>query len=187
MHTQIDGSRRDVLAHVGANVRRLRVAADLSQAALATDAGVSRRTIINLEAGEANVGLSALDDIAAALGATFVDLVAAPSAPRDAIDEVAWRGESADSVGTLLGSAPATREAQLWTWTLGAGERYDADPDPAGWQEMILVTAGALRVERQDGTTTLTAGRHAIYSSAQTYAYVNDGAEPVRFVRVVVS
>src|SRR5262245_29221405 len=116
----------------------------MSQAALAADSGVSRRTIINLEAGEANVSLSALDQIAAALGVTFVDLVAAPSTPREAIDEVVWRGASADSVGTLLGSAPAAQEAQLWTWTLGAGERYDAGADPAGWQEMVLVTDGDL-------------------------------------------
>ena len=168
-------------------MRRFRVAADVSQAALAAESGVSRRTIINLEAGEANVSLSALDHIAAALGVTFVDLVAAPSVPRDAIREVAWRGDSADSVGTLLGSAGATREAQLWTWTLGAGERYDANADPAGWQEMILVTEGALRVEREDGITHLTAGQHVMYSSAQKYSYVNDGVAPVRFVRVVVS
>ncbi|MFE5409525.1 helix-turn-helix domain-containing protein [Microbacterium sp. NPDC056569] len=187
MHIKPDDPPTGVLAHVAANVRRLRTAGGLSQASLAAASGVSRRTIINLEAGEANVSLSALDHIAAALGATFVDLVAASTAAREAIDEVVWRGATPDSVGTLLGSAPATSEAQLWTWTLGVGDRYDADPDPVGWHELLLVTEGTLHIEREDGTSELTVGGHAIYSSAQTYAYVNGGDGPVQFTRVVVS
>jgi len=187
VHIESDAARQGVLAHVAANVRRLRAVAGMSQAALAAEAGLSRRTIINLEAGGANVSLSALDHIADALGTTFVDLVAAPAAPRDAIDEVAWRGASPASVGTLRGSAPAAHEAQLWTWSLGAGDRYDASADPTGWHELVLVTDGTLRIEREDGVSALAAGQHAIYSSAQAYAYVNEGAAPVHFVRVVVS
>jgi transcriptional regulator with XRE-family HTH domain len=177
----------DVLIHVGANLRRLRQATGLSQTALAEAAGISRRTIINLEAGEANISLSGLDRLAEALGATFVDLVSAPTAPTRRIEAVAWRGASPDSTGVLLGSAPARSEAQLWSWALAAGDRYDAEPDPPGWHEMVVVTEGALLIERDEGPTTLRPGDYAIYSSAQTYAYVNvhDGA--TRFLRTVIS
>ncbi len=177
----------EVLAHVGANVRRRRGRLGLSQQELADAAGISRRTVINLEAGQANVSLSAIDTLAAALGATFVDLVSAPTAIPAGIDEVLWTGSGAHSRATLLGSAPATREAQLWTWSLGVGDRYDANPDPAGWHEMVLVTAGRLRIEREDGDVTLDTGGYAIYSSAQRYSYVNAGDVPAACVRIVLS
>jgi transcriptional regulator with XRE-family HTH domain len=185
LHMQ--GGRRDVLVHVGENLRRLRQAAGLSQTALAEASGISRRTIINLEAGEANISLSGLDRLADALGATFVDLVAAPAAPAGHISAVAWRGSAPESEAVLLGSAPARAEAQLWSWALAAGDRYDAEPDPAGWHEMVVVTEGALLIERDEGPTTLTPGEHAVYSSAQAYAYVNVHEGATRFIRIVVS
>ncbi len=186
VHMPTEGAP-DVLTHVSANVRRLRAAAELSQAALAERSGISRRTIIKLEAGEANISLSGLDQLAHALGTTFVELVAAPSAPRSRIDAVAWRGRADASVAVLLASSPASAEAQLWSWTLGAGDRYDAEPDAPGWHEMILVSEGGIRVEREDGTTELRAGDHLAFSSAQRYSYVAVGDVPARFVRVVVS
>jgi transcriptional regulator with XRE-family HTH domain len=185
MHMR-NGGDLGVLAHVGGNLRRLRAASGLSQAALAERSGISRRTIIKLEAGDANISLSGLDRLADALNATFVDLVAAPAAPRGRIDEVAWRGEGGESVAVLLASAPASTEAQLWTWTLSPGERYDAEPDPAGWHEMILVTDGGIRIEREDGHVDLDAGEHVAYSSAQRYSYLNARSTAARFVRVVL-
>lgn len=179
--------RRDVLVNLGENLRRLRHAAGLSQTAVAAAAGISRRTVINLEAGEANISLSGLDRLAEALGVTFVDLVSAPAASTRSIDAVAWRGSTPDSEARLLGSAPAHHEAQLWSWALAPGDRYDAEPDPAGWHEMIVVTEGRLRIERDEGPTTLDPGDYAIYCSAQAYAYINAHAGITRFVRVVVS
>ena len=179
--------RRDVLVYVGENLRRLRQAAGLNQTTLADAAGVSRRTIINLEAGEANISLSGLDRLAEALGITFVDLVGAPATSTRRIDAVAWRGGVPGSEAVLLGSAPAAHEAQLWSWALAAGERYDAEPDPAGWHEMVVVTAGRLRIERDEGPVELAPGDHAVYSSAQGYAYVNVHDGVTRFVRTVVS
>lgn len=176
-----------VLTNVGDNLRRFRRMTGMSQTLLAQQSGVSRRTIINLEAGEANISLSGLDRLAAALDTTFVALVAAPSAPPTAIDEVAWRGQAADSVGTLLGSAPASSEAQLWSWSLAPGDRYDAEPDPAGWHEMILVITGQLRIQFNDTELLLHPGDHATYSSAQPYSYINDGKDITHFARAVIS
>ncbi|MGR6963960.1 helix-turn-helix domain-containing protein [Geodermatophilus sp. URMC 61] len=183
----MQASRRDVLVHVGENLRRLRQVGGMSQTMLAEASGISRRTIINLEAGEANISLSGLDRLAEALGATFVDLVSAPAASTRSIEAVAWRGSAPESEAVLLGSVPARSEVQLWSWALGAGERYDAEPDPAGWHEMVLVTEGRLRIERDEGPVDLAAGDHATYSSAQAYAYVNVYDGVTRFIRNVVS
>jgi transcriptional regulator with XRE-family HTH domain len=185
MHMPDSGS--DVLTHVAGNLRRLRQERGLSQTALAERSGISRRTIINLEAGEANISLSGLDRVAEALDTDFVTLVAEPSAPPTAVNAVAWRGGSPDSVAALIGAVPARTDAQLWTWALAPGDRYDAEPDPAGWHEIVFVTAGSLRIDRDDGVSALAAGEHAIYSSAQRYSYIAVGAQTVRFVRLVVS
>ena len=174
-----------VLAHVGGNVRTRRQQLDLSQAQLAERSGVSRRTIINVEAGEANISLSGLDRLAQALDTTFTALVVAPDATLDAIDEVAWRGSRDGSTATLAASVPAMDETQLWSWVLAPGDRYDAEPDPEGWHEMLIVTEGVLRLEHETAATELKPGQHAVYSSAQPYSYVNDHDRPVHFARIL--
>ena len=179
--------RDDVLSHVGRNLRRLRHRAGLSQQALADAAGLSRRMIVSLEGGDTNISLSSLDRLAAALGAGFVDLVSDPDAETRRIEAVAWRGAEAGSVAMLLGSVPARRDAQLWSWTLAPGDVYRAEPDPQGWHEMVWVSAGRLRIDLAEGPVTLSAGEFVIYGSDQDYAYANDGPETARFLRVVVA
>ena len=179
--------RSDVLAFVAHNLRRLRQGAGLSQVALAQASGISRRMIVNLEGGETNISLSSLDRLAEALEASFVDLVSDPDAHGRRVDAVAWRGEQPESEAVLLGSVPARLEAQLWSWTLGPGDRYEAEPDPEGWHEMVTVTEGRLRIELAAGPVTVETGGYAIYSSAQTYAYANAHNGVTRFIRNVVS
>ena len=185
LHSQ---ERGDVLMHVSGNLKRLRGAAGLSQSALAELSGISRRMIVAVERGEANISLSSLDRLAMALGVDFVELVRDPVRPaRSHIDEVTWRGAKPASKATLLGSAPASAEAQMWSWALGPGDRYDAEPDPAGWHEMIYVTEGTLTLELSGKATDYPAGAFAIFSSAQLYAYANHGETPARFIRNVLS
>lgn len=160
----------------------------MSQIALAEASGISRRMIIAVEAGDANISLSSLDKLAAAMGASFVDLVRDRDRTSSSdINEVTWRGSGADSTAVLLGTAPATNETQMWLWSLEGNERYDAEPDPEGWHEMIFVTEGALTLILSGAEEEYVAGTFAIYSSAQRYSYVNRGSQTVRFIRNVVS
>ncbi|OCO99875.1 MULTISPECIES: XRE family transcriptional regulator [unclassified Ensifer] len=185
LHSQ---DRSDVLAHVAENLRRIRLASGLSQTALAKASGISRRMIVAVEGGDANISLSSLDSLAAAMNVGFVDLVRDPSRhSRDNIDAVTWRGQQAESEARLLASAPAASEAQMWLWSIAPGERYDAEPDPQGWHEMLLVTEGTLTLELGGDRKCYASGAFTVYSSAQTYSYVNDGDDVVRFVRNVIS
>ncbi|TAP28626.1 XRE family transcriptional regulator [Arthrobacter sp. S41] len=177
----------EVLAHVSRNVRRLRLDAGLSQAALADASGVSRRTVIKLEAGEANISLTGLDRLAESLGVTFVDLVAEPSAPRSSINEVVWRGQHPGSVATLMASVPANKEAQLLSWCLEPTERYVGEPDPAGWSEMILVLEGELLIKTTEETVLRSAGEHYAFATSQDFSYINESRQVTRFARIVVS
>ena len=101
----------------------------LSQQALADAAGVSRRTIAGLEAGDANISLAKLSLIATALGANFTALVSpAGRAPDQAPDVLTWRGQLAGSQAVLHCSAAASHQVELWSWTLAPGERYRPRP-----------------------------------------------------------
>ena len=66
----------DARARVARNVRRLRVAAGLSQEAFAVDAGLDRTYISRIERNLENPTVTALEKIAKALGKDIVDLVA---------------------------------------------------------------------------------------------------------------
>ncbi|MGV9858072.1 helix-turn-helix domain-containing protein [Gordonia sp. NPDC003425] len=182
--------RSDVLAHVGRNLRDLRRQSGLSQAALADSSGISRRMIVNLEGGDTNISLASLDRLAEALGVRFVDMVRDPDSHSRDLDVVAWRGEDEHSVGVLRTSVPARHEVQMWTWTLGPGERYDAEPDPDGWFETVLVAFGRLRIafaDPQSPDIDLDPGEHTTYPSSQTYSYVNIADGTTRFVRNVIN
>jgi transcriptional regulator with XRE-family HTH domain len=180
--------RGDVLAHVSGNLRRIRLAAGLSQVALSELSGISRRMIVAVEAGDANISLSSLDKLAVAMGVGFVDLVRDPNRQSsNDISEVMWRGTGSASTGTLLGTAPAGHETQLWSWTLDIGEKYEAEPDPQGWHEMLFVTEGVLTLVLSGEEKDYPPGTFAIYSSAQEYSYENRGEAVLKMVRNVIS
>ncbi|OUI85342.1 Cro/Cl family transcriptional regulator [Acetobacter tropicalis] len=185
MHNQ--APRSDVLAHVGTNLRRLRKEAGLSQEALAVASGISRRMIVNLETGNANISLGTLDRLAEALNTSFLKLVSNPEREIRRLEEVMWRGVGPQSQATLLGAAPARHDTQLWLWSLEVGERYTADPDPEGWHEMIFVLQGTLRLDFDTESQIVPANDFTIYSSAQNYAYQNVGNSVLRFIRSVSS
>ncbi|MGC5700994.1 helix-turn-helix transcriptional regulator [Pseudomonas sp. NFXW11] len=179
--------RASVLQHVSLNVRRLRLAAGLSQSALAEKSGVSRRMLVAIEAGEKNVSLGTLDRVAEALGLAFSDLVQAPDA-RDPgrINELAWAGEIPGSRAMLLARAAATREVELWEWRLEPGETYHSECDTEGWSEQIYVFEGCLTVFFGDREQRLECGDFFVFASHVPHGYRNDGPQATRFVRNVV-
>lgn len=179
--------RPDVLAHVAGNLRRLRQEQGISQTALAERSGISRRMIVGLESGDANISLSSLDRLAEALGVSFTEIVRSPEAQDNRrIASLAWRGAHPDSHGTLLGSTPAAQEAELWTWSLGPGDRYPAEADAARWHEMLYVVEGALTVETGDDIRRVDAGDFLIFRSDRAYVFANAAETTVRFIRNVV-
>ena len=175
-----------VLEHVADNVRRLRTQAGLSQQALAEASDVSRRMLVAIESGDANVSLNTLDRIAEALAVTFADLVKAPANDLRRIEALAWSGSTRGSQAVLLATAPAVHEVELWAWTLMPGDRYASGPDPAGWHEMLHVIEGCLTMELPAGERQVQAGDFFVFPSDCVYAYRNDGDTALCFMRNVV-
>ncbi len=187
-NAQMINPHMSVLEHVASNLRRLRQQTGLSQQALAEAAQVSRRMLVSIESGDANVSLNTLDRLAEALGVQFADLLQAEATIcQSRIDALAWRGNDPQSRGVLLSSVPAARQVELWQWTLMPGERYTSSADPAGWCELIYVIEGQLTLEQDGVEQHVAAGDHLVFpSDAADYAYRNDGTAPLRFVRNVV-
>lgn len=86
--------RAALLAEVGARVRALRDGQSLTQRMLAERSGVSPRYLAQLEAGEANMSVERLADVAEALGTTLCSLLDARPHKRNAPP----RGHEAEAV-----------------------------------------------------------------------------------------
>lgn len=178
-----------VLLDVSANLRLARQALGWSQDKLATAAGVSRRMLVNIEGGDSNASLATLDRLAAALGLSFAELVRPPAvSPQQPVAPVpVWQGRHPDSHASLLQSlSSAGRIVELWAWQLAAGERYDAEADPAGSHEMLYVIDGKLELERAGARQRLGPSDSLAFASDCAYAYLNNGAVPVRFTKNVI-
>jgi len=171
---------------VGSNIRGQRQNLGLSQQALADRAGLSRRMVTLIEAGDGNASLATLDRLAEALNLTFARLTQASDASDRHKPADLWQGKDKRSKARLLESCPARQEVELWSWSLAPGERYDAEPDPAGMRELVTVISGTLDLIIADGTNRLKAGQSASFASDQPYAYVNAGKSMLRFIKNVV-
>ena len=143
--------------------------------------------LVAIEAGEKNVSLSTLDRVAEALNVAFSDLIQAPgSADPSRINEVAWTGTRVGSKAVLLSKASATREVELWEWTLEPGEEYHSQADAEGWSEQLYVFEGCLTLMVGEVSHTIAAGEFFMFASNQPHSNRNEGAVAVRFVRNVV-
>lgn len=186
LHSQ-SSSRADVLTHLSENLRRLRQESGRSQGSLADQAGLSRRMISAIEGGAANVSLSTVDKLAAALNVKFTDMVRSPAAADPLrIESVGWRGRSPVSEGVLLGAAPGVRETELWRWSLAPGERYASEFGSENWHEMLFGIEGTLTIEMADGLRTVEIGEFQIFSSREPYAFFNATTKLVRYIRAIV-
>jgi XRE family transcriptional regulator, aerobic/anaerobic benzoate catabolism transcriptional regulator len=101
------GDRRArLLEGLGAAVRAQRTERALTLRALAEVAGVSERFLIQLEAGEGNISVARLEDVAEALGTTGGALLTQASRPRTEVPGVialvGLRGAGKSSIGAAV-------------------------------------------------------------------------------------
>ena len=185
----IAGPTADFIARLGDQLRVRRKTAGLTVQQLADRSDVSRRMLTSIELGQANPSLVTVDKVARALDTDLAGLALPDEEPEvltvrpAGSATVMWSGRP-DSEALLH---VATRGGpELWSWTLAPGDRYQAQPDPAGSEELFLVQSGTLTVSAEGAASTVVpAGAAARLASDRDYSYANDGDEPVRFVRVV--
>lgn len=176
-----------VLEYVAANLKRLRAQNQMSQQMLADKSGISRRMVAALENGNSNISLAKLDQLAAVLGVSFAHIVSPyETEGKPKRNVLAWRGSKPGSEAFLSCSITAASQVELWMWSIAPGDHYQAEADPAGWNEMIHVIEGTLTLKMSDETQVVSAGESLVYASSQQYCYYNEDETMLRFVRNVV-
>jgi transcriptional regulator with XRE-family HTH domain len=160
---------------VAANIRTLRREAGLTLAELASEAGLGKSTLAQLESGRANPSVETLWAIAAALRVSFARLVeeARPSLQVvRARDVPPMRSDETPGWAGRLLAAPHRRGTfDLYLIDIEAGASRHADAHHAGVVEHLVVVEGRLRVGPQTGPVELSAGDLVTFAADVPHVY----------------
>ncbi len=165
----------DVVAQA---VRSTRTARGLSLDQLAARAGLSKGAVVAVESGSGNPNLATLVRLADALGVSVSALVDDSTRPVVRVVDAAtieplWTGPAGGTarlVVTTAGPSPV----EVWQWRLGAGERYDSHPHPAGIVETVTVVSGDAVVTVGAAAHRLGAGMTATFPADTDHGYTGD-------------
>ncbi len=176
----------DVGARLGKNVRHLREARGLTQARIATLAGLPRATWANLESGASNPTLAVLDRVAAAFQVSLEELVASPRSetrlyPRSALPE---RERGNVTVRKLLPDPIPGMD--LDRFELPPRSRMIGVPHTAGTREYLTCERGALVLVAAGERFELSPGDVVAFRGDQRHSYENTGRETAIAYSVVV-
>jgi len=157
---------------------------------LSAQSGVSRRMIALIEAGGTNASLATLDRLARALGTSFGSLVQveppAPLAPAEPAGVAPLWEDGRGSAARLLFSYPRAWGAEIWRWDLVAGAGYQAEPDPAGTEALVIVCAGRVLVKAGGEQAELRPGAYLRVPADRGYGFANPGPGRASFVTLLL-
>jgi transcriptional regulator with XRE-family HTH domain len=173
---------------VGEQVRRRRLKRGWTLDVAAPRLGVSRRLLVQIEAGEANPSLSSLLAIASGFEIALVELLADAEKPALTIQPdnrtapALWTGPSGGE-GRLL---VASGGLELWEWMLQPGEERRSEAHRPGSREALTVSAGSVTIEIAGGDpAVLRRGQSAGFGADVGHRYANDSPRPSRFLLAV--
>ena len=160
-----------VIAHA---VRRERTRAGLSLSALAVEAGLSKSTVSQLEAGHGNPGVETLWAIAGVLGVPFSFLFEAPETQPQLIragSAPVVEAEGSAFAASLLSAGAPGRRRDLYTVALDADAARTAEPHPAGTVEHALLLEGCAEVGPLDAVARLAPGDYYRFPADVRHRY----------------
>src|SRR5919112_6311256 len=157
----MDENIATLASSIGVRVRQERQARRWTLDQLAEAAGVSRRSLINVEQGAANPSVGTLLRISDALGVGLPALVEQSrhrplKVTRRGDGATLWRSQSGGQA-VLVAGTEAPDVVELWDWTLGPGDRYASEAHATGTRELVQVRDGAVVIEAGDEPVTLEA------------------------------
>jgi transcriptional regulator with XRE-family HTH domain len=181
----MSGEPHPLAAAIGARVRKERQARQWTLDGLAEAAGVSRRSVVSVEQGEANPSIATLLRISDALGVGLPALVEPPvmhavTVLRRADRPVLWHGDAGGSAALVAATAPPD-VVELWDWELAPGERHASEAHAPGTKELLQVLDGELSIEVGSETVVLDVGDAVGFPGDVPHAYVNAGSVAARF------
>lgn len=155
-------------------IRRERTRAGLSLSALAAQAGLSKSTLSQLEAGHGNPGVETLWAIAGALGVPFSFLFEAPETKPQLIragQAPVVQAEGSAFAASLLSAGAPGRRRDLYTVALDTGAIRTAEPHPAGTVEHALLLDGHADVGPADTMVRLAPGDYYRFPGDVAHRY----------------
>ena len=173
---------------IGARTRHLRLARGLTLDQLAASSAVSRRMIVNVEAGSTNASIATLLRLAGALQVPLADLLGPATAAEpctvtpQASQKELWKG---DSGGRALLVA-ASGGFELWEWQLQANEAHSSEAHSPGTRELLHVHSGRLTLTVDGIAHALSPGDSASFAGDVPHAYACPSRGPVTFSLAVL-
>ena len=185
----MDAGAVELASAIGRRVKVERQARRWTLDQLADVAGVSRRTVVNVEQGDANPSVAILLRLSGALGIGRPTLVEPPQArpvrvTRAGEGALLWSSE-AGGRGVLVAGTQPPDVVELWDWTLAASDRHASEAHAAGTKELLQVQHGIVTVTVAGEQTTLNAGDALTFDGDLAHSYTNPGAGPARFLLAV--
>lgn len=182
-------------AHVEAtlarNLREWRAQRGWTQVELARRAGLSKGMLVQIEQAQTNPSIATLCKLANALGVALPRLVE-DDAPPDMQHVTAadvtwlWHGRASASAAGLVAGIDAPIPVELWTWTIGPGDAYDAVAHPPGTREFVYVLEGRAAVTVAGVETVIGRRECVVFRADRPHRYAAAGTRAVRFAMVVV-
>jgi transcriptional regulator with XRE-family HTH domain len=170
---------------IGQRVRdeRLRVRWTLDQ--LASESGLSRRVVVNVEQGTTNPSISTLLRIGDALGIGLSTLVAPPATDtirvvKNGEAPALWTSKNGGSA-VLLAGTKSPDVAELWHWTLATHDHHESEAHSPGTTELLHVLAGTVVVSVGIDEFTLGVGDALRFPGDVAHSYSNPGGEASSF------
>ena len=180
----------EVTVAIGIRVRRWRTERNWTLDALAERSGVSRRSLVDIEQGQANPSISVLLLLSNAFGvslsalieehtATAVTMHRSGEAPR------LWEGLFG-GYGLLVGSTEPPNVVEHWEWLMKPAESHESEAHSVGTREIILVHEGQLRIQVGVVSEVLGAGDSIVMFTDQPHSYSCEGNSEVQFTMTVM-
>lgn len=180
---------QDIAALIGHRIRARRTSRQWSLDEVATRSGVSRRTLVAIEQGQANPSIAVLSGISDALGIAFAALVGsgeteALQVRRSGEGPLLWEGDDGGTAH-LAGSLGGSNVSELWEWRVLPGETHHSVPHPPGTRELLSVHSGKVTLGVSESSVVLAAGDAASHAGDVEHSYANEGRSAAVFSVVV--
>jgi transcriptional regulator with XRE-family HTH domain len=168
---------------VAVNLREHRRMRDLSLDELARQTGVSRAGLSQIETCKTNPSLGVLWKIAAGLGIPFASLIGEASPPVSVLRRKASQPlRSSDrkfESRPVLPSTPA-KQIEMYELRLSPRARHLSEAHGAGTRELVVVTAGTLRMTSGERVEDLEEGDAMLFNANVAHIYENPGSTEAR-------
>ncbi|MEV4167673.1 helix-turn-helix domain-containing protein [Nonomuraea dietziae] len=167
----------DLTQVVGQNVHRLRTAAGISLADLASTSGISKTTLHGIEQGQGNPTLSTLWALATALKASLGELLETPASAVEVVraDDRRPQVESDTVSARLLHRIRLRGTVEVYDIAISQNTQH-SDAHLPGVEECLVLTCGRVTTGPSDSLTDLAEGDSIRFDAARPHQYQGHAA-----------